>query len=80
MLGDIARAVVCAGPGNMLMAADFSAIESRVLAWLADEQWKLRLYADYDATRDKALEPYRVVAAKNVVQARSCLGHARRAE
>ena len=29
MLGDIARAVVCAGPGNVLMAADFGAIESQ---------------------------------------------------
>ena len=29
VLGDIARAVVCAGPGNVLMAADFGAIESR---------------------------------------------------
>ena len=29
VLGDIARAVVCAGPGNVLMAADFGAIESQ---------------------------------------------------
>jgi DNA polymerase len=64
VLGDIARAVICAGPGNVLIAGDFSAIESRVLAWLADEQWKLQLYAEYDATGDKALEPYRVLAAK----------------
>jgi DNA polymerase len=64
VLGDIARAVICAGPGNVLMAADFSAIESRILAWLAGEQWKLQLYADYDATSDKAREPYRVLAAR----------------
>jgi DNA polymerase len=60
VLGDIARA----SPGNVLMAGDFSAIESRILAWLADESWKLQLYADYDRTGDKALEPYRVLAAK----------------
>jgi hypothetical protein len=64
VLGDIARAIICAGPGNVLMAADFGAIESRVLAWIADEKWKLQLYADYDRTGDKALEPYRVLAAK----------------
>jgi DNA polymerase len=64
VLGDITRAVVCAGPGNVLMAADLSAIESRALAWLADEQWKLQLYTEYDATGDKAREPYRVLAAR----------------
>ena len=64
VLGDIARAVVCADPGNLLTAADFSAVESRVLAWLSGEEWKLRLYADFDATGDKTLEPYRVLAAK----------------
>ena len=35
MLGDIARAAVCAAPGHVLMAADFGAIESRILAWLS---------------------------------------------
>jgi Toprim domain-containing protein/CHC2-type zinc finger protein/DNA polymerase family A len=64
VLGDIARAVVCAGAGNILMAADFGAIESRVLAWLAGEQWKLDAYRDFDATGDKAKEPYRLVASK----------------
>jgi DNA polymerase len=64
VLGDIARAIICAGPGNILVAADFSAIESRILAWLSGEQWKIQLYADYDATGDKGLEPYRVLAAK----------------
>ena len=42
VLGDIARATVCAAPGNVLMAADFGAIESRILAWLSGEEWKLR--------------------------------------
>src|SRR5262249_51719749 len=64
VLGDIARAVICAKPGHVLIAADFSAVESRILGWLADEQWKLQLYADYDRTGDKAREPYRVLAAK----------------
>ena len=64
VLGDIARAVICAGPGNMLVAADFAAIESRVLSWLAGEEWKLEAYREYDRTGDKAIEPYRIVAAQ----------------
>jgi DNA polymerase len=64
VLGDIARALVCAGPGRTLMAADFGAIESRTLAWLADETWKLQAYAEYDRTGDKSIEPYRAIAGR----------------
>jgi hypothetical protein len=64
VLGDIARAVISAGADNVLMMGDLSAIEARVAPWIVDEQWKIQLYADYDATGDKAREPYRVLAAK----------------
>ena len=64
VLSDIARATVCAAPGHVLMAADFGAIESRILAWFSGEAWKLETYREFDRTNDKAKEPYRVVAAK----------------
>jgi DNA polymerase len=64
VLGETARAVVCAGPGNILLVADYGAIESRALAWLADERWKLDAYRKFDLSGDKAKEPYRLIAGK----------------
>jgi DNA polymerase len=62
LMGELSRAALCAAPGNVLISADLSAIESRILAWFASEQWKLDTYTTFDRTGDKTLEPYRVVA------------------
>lgn len=37
-LGSIIRSMFCAAPGKVLLAADYNAIETRVGAWLANEQ------------------------------------------
>jgi DNA polymerase len=58
VVGDSSRAMICAAPSHMLIGADFGAIESRVLAWVAGEGWKLDAYRRYDATRDPRDEPY----------------------
>jgi hypothetical protein len=61
---ELSRAALCAKPGHVLICADFGAIESRILAWLAGETWKLDAYRHYDATGDKSREPYRVIAGR----------------
>ncbi|MBQ8921768.1 MAG: DNA polymerase [Oscillospiraceae bacterium] len=41
ILSQLIRTMLIAKPGHIFIIADFSAIEARVLAWLAGEQWRL---------------------------------------
>lgn len=47
-IADSLRSIIVAKPGHELIAADFSSIESRLLAWVAGEQWKLDAYQAQD--------------------------------
>jgi hypothetical protein len=58
IIGDIGRATIIAKPGHWLIIADFSGIESRVLAWLSGQQSKLDQWRKFDQTKDPADEPY----------------------
>lgn len=43
-LSQLIRTAFIASPGNVLIDADFSAIEARVIAWLAGEEWVLNVF------------------------------------
>lgn len=43
-LSQLIRTAFIPSEGNLLMIADFSAIEARVIAWLAGEQWRLEVF------------------------------------
>ena len=43
-LSQLIRTAFIATPGNVLIDADFAAIEARVISWLAGEQWRLEVF------------------------------------
>lgn len=62
LISDAVRGFVWAAPGHDLIQADYSGIEGAVIAWLADETWKVR--ALHDIKDDPSLpDMYRRTAA-----------------
>ena len=54
ILSQLVRTAFIPSDGHKFVVADFSAIEARVIAWLADEQWVMEVFAThgkiYEAT------------------------------
>ena len=46
-LSQLIRTAFVATPGNVLIDADFSAIEARVISWLAGQEWRLEVFRTY---------------------------------
>lgn len=57
VLSQLIRTAIIPAPGSNIIAADYSAIEARVLAWLAGEQWRLDIFKGdgkiYEASASK---------------------------
>ena len=45
VLSELIRTAFVAGDGNKFCVSDFSAIEARVLSWLAGERWRMEVFA-----------------------------------
>ena len=46
VLSELIRTAFVAGDGNKFCVADFSAIEARVLSWLAGERWRMEVFVN----------------------------------
>lgn len=46
VLSQLSRTALEAPPGKRFIVADFSAIEARVIAWLAGEEWEMKAFAE----------------------------------
>ena len=57
VLSQLVRTAFIPAPGRRFIVADFSAIEARVLSWLANETWRLDVFRDggdiYSATASR---------------------------
>lgn len=69
-LSELVRTAFIPEPGRVFLVADYSAIEARVLAWLAGEQWRLNLFAQGgDIYCQSAARMFKVPVEKNGVNA-----------
>ncbi len=46
-LSQLIRTAFVPSPGHVFLVADFSAIEARVISWLAGEQWRMDVFATH---------------------------------
>ena len=46
VFSQLIRTSFIASPGNTFVVSDFSAIEARVIAWLAGEEWRLQVFRE----------------------------------
>lgn len=64
LISDAVRGFVWAAPGHDLVQADYSGIEGAVIAWLADERWKLEAMQQIIDDPKNNPDMYRQTAAR----------------
>ena len=67
-LSELIRTALIAEEGSRFVVADFSAIEARVSAWFANEEWRLKVFRDGgDIYCESASQMFKVPVVKNGV-------------
>jgi hypothetical protein len=64
VIAHLARELVVASAGKLLLIGDFSMIEPRLISWYSEESWRLENFREFDRTNNPLLDPYRVLAAR----------------
>lgn len=68
VLSQLIRTALIAKPGHTFLVADYSAIEARVVAWMAGEQWRMDVFArGGDIYCDSASQMFHVPVVKHGV-------------
>lgn len=66
VLSELIRTAIIPKSGHRFIVSDFSAIEARVIAYLADENWRIKLFKDNgDIYCSSASQMFKVPVAKN---------------
>jgi len=73
-LADSVRGMITAGPGRELVAMDFSAIEARVLAWLAGQEEVLEIFRTHGKIYEHAASGIYRKDIKSVTKAERQIG------
>lgn len=71
VLSQLIRTAFIPSPGNRFIVSDFSAIEARVIAWLADEHWVLDVFRGHGKIYEATAAQMFKVAFETIVK-----GHA----
>jgi DNA polymerase len=68
VLSELIRTALIPEPGHKFIVSDFSAIEARVISWLADEEWRLEAFrAGKDIYCESASQMFGVPVVKHGV-------------
>ncbi|MEV3520486.1 DNA polymerase, partial [Paenibacillus larvae] len=68
VLSQLIRTVFIPSPGCRFIVSDFSAIEARIIAWLADEHWVLNVFRDHGKIYEAAASQMFKVPMETIVK------------